>query len=76
MKCFCRITIFLVLAAFGAGMAGCSVSGGTTHKMPATLGQELIDLKKARDKGAVSDKEYGELREKLMESAGKKHWSE
>ena len=32
-----------------------------------TLGQELIDLKKAKDAGAISNQEYKELKIKLVE---------
>jgi uncharacterized membrane protein len=30
-----------------------------------TLGRELLDLKKAKDEGAISDQEYNEMKEKL-----------
>jgi hypothetical protein len=29
------------------------------------LGQELLDLKKAKDEGAISDQEYNEMKEKV-----------
>jgi len=29
------------------------------------LGQELLDLKKAKDEGVISDQEYNEMKEKL-----------
>jgi hypothetical protein len=31
-----------------------------------TVGQELTDLKKALDEGAVNEKEYMELKQKIM----------
>lgn len=31
-----------------------------------TVGQELIDLEKAREKGLLSDSEYSELREEIL----------
>jgi uncharacterized membrane protein len=43
-------------------------SGGKKIEQQPTLGQELLDLKKARDEGAISDQEYNEMKEKLKKS--------
>jgi hypothetical protein len=43
-------------------------TGGKKIEQQPTLGQELLDLKKARDEGAISDQEYGEMKEKLKKS--------
>ena len=43
-------------------------SGGKKIENKTTLGQQLIDLQKARDEGAISAQEYAELREKLKKS--------
>ncbi len=43
-------------------------SGGKKVENQATLGQQLLDLKKARDEKAISAQEYAELREKLKKS--------
>ena len=40
-------------------------SGGKKIEQQPTLGQELLDLKKAKDEGAISDQEYNEMKEKL-----------
>jgi hypothetical protein len=40
-------------------------SGGKKVNNQPTLGQQLVDLKKAQDEGAISNQEYAELREKL-----------
>jgi len=40
-------------------------SGEKKVKQQPTLGQELLDLKKARDEGAISDQEYDEMKETL-----------
>lgn len=32
-----------------------------------TVGQELMDLRKARDQGAISDREYSEMKRKILE---------
>ena len=43
-------------------------SGGKKIEQQPTLGQELLDLKKARDEGAISDQEYVEMKERLKNS--------
>jgi len=58
-----KILIGLVLAVF---LCGCVAGIGTeTTKLPS-VGQELIDLKKARDEGAINDEEYVDLKKKIM----------
>ena len=55
--------IVSVLAIF---LCGCVAGIGTdTVELPG-VGQELIDLKKARDQGAINDEEYVELKQKIM----------
>ena len=51
-------------------MVSCIAVGSEDKKVDnqATLGQQLIDLKKARDAGAISSKEYEELKEKLKKA--------
>ncbi|MDM8553702.1 SHOCT domain-containing protein [Desulfococcaceae bacterium HSG7] len=59
-----KILIVSVLAVF---LCGCVAGiGSDTIELPST-GQELIDLKKARDQGAINDEEYVELKQKIME---------
>jgi hypothetical protein len=43
-------------------------SGGKKVENKTTLGQQLIDLEKARNEGAISAQEYAELREKVKKS--------
>jgi len=63
------ISVLLVLTLITT-MASCIAvgSGGKKVENKTTLGQQLIDLQKARDKGAISKQEYAELREKLKKS--------
>lgn len=52
------------------GLAGCvSNNKGpmTTNLQRFTVGQELIDLKKAHDAGAVTDEEYEHVKSQLMD---------
>jgi hypothetical protein len=67
MKKMSRIILGLLL--FGATVSGCAIgSGGRTEINKPTLGQELIELKKAKDAGAISEQEYEEMKEKLKKS--------
>ena len=61
---------FLLVIALLSTMVSCIAvgSGGKKVENQATLGQQLIDLKNARDEGAVSNQEYADLREKLKKS--------
>lgn len=56
----------LVLAlALGA----CSIHGGSHENIhPPTLGQELMDLKRAYESGALDEQEYQHQRDRLIES--------
>jgi hypothetical protein len=66
MKKIGRIVLGLFL--LGATLSGCAIGSGTTKVTKQTLGQELIELKKAKDSGAISEQEYEELKEKLKKS--------
>ncbi len=53
-------------------LSGCSWSigggkkeGATVHQQ-ATRGQELMDLKKARDQGAISEDEYQKEKNRIL----------
>jgi hypothetical protein len=59
----------LAAGAVCAALAGC---GGTTEVVPPTvnvsIGQQLIDLKRARDAGALSQTEYERQKARLIDS--------
>ena len=59
-----------LLVAFTSAtlLTGCSwqVGGGSTTQ--PTVGQQLIDLQKAKDKGAITDSEYEAQKAKLLSS--------
>ena len=40
-------------------------TGGKKIEQQPTLSQELLDLKTAKDEGAISDQEYNEMKEQL-----------
>ena len=62
----CLIGTILISVLF----LGCGVKLGndTKQSVKPTLGQELTELKKAKDNGAISEQEYIELKEKLKKS--------
>jgi hypothetical protein len=61
---------FLLVIALLSTMVSCIAvgSGGKKVENQPTLGQQLIDLKNARDAGVVSNQEYADLSEKLKKS--------
>jgi hypothetical protein len=62
------VVIAAILSGFGGGCAW-SVGGGRagTAMTQPTKGQELVDLKKARDQHAITEEEYQQQRTKIME---------
>ncbi len=68
-----KITIpALVGLAAMVFLSGClyiQLGGGSTSKpqpQPPTVGQQLSDLKKAKDSGAITDAEYEAQKAKLL----------
>jgi len=64
------LSLFAILSA--PILAGCCCGGDKEAKVVTqpvsntTTGQELQDLKDAHDKGAITDKEYEEAKEKIL----------
>ncbi len=49
------------------GCIGLSIGSGTSSKpTSATIGQQLVDLQKAKDAGAITDAEYQAQKAKLL----------
>ncbi len=65
-----RIISMIVVLTLLTTMTSCIAvgSGGKKIENKTTLGQQLIDLQKARDEGAISAQEYAELREKVKKA--------
>ena len=55
------ISVTLALGGCGGGSTKTEVTNQST-----TTGQQLLDLKKAYDAGALSEKEYEKQREKIL----------
>jgi len=70
-----KIFVLSLLIVSGAGLAGCCGSpgeggkGGTAEVTVKkhTTGQELIDLQKAHENGAIDDEEYEKQKEAILE---------
>ncbi len=74
-----RMAAVLTGAALLAGVAGgcawsigekktqCCPKAAVAQPKSPTRGQELIDLKKAREQGAISEEEYQNQKKKLLE---------
>ena len=70
-----KIFILSLLIISGAGLTGCCGSpgeggkGGTAEVTVKkhTTGQELIDLQKAHESGAISDEEYEKQKEAILD---------
>jgi len=63
-----NVTLAALLAAM-AGLSGCGGGGAEVRATTTTVsqGQELQDLKKALDSGAINQQEYDRLRKKIIE---------
>ncbi len=61
----------IVLALFGVLALGVGSCGGGAEVQSsistATVGQQLLDLKKAYDSGAITKQEYEQQRKKILE---------
>lgn len=66
----------IALGLLAGVLSGCILAVGNTDvpkgRTFPTLGQELTDLKKARDANAISEEEYQAQRKKLMEERSRK----
>ena len=69
----------IAVVLLGAFLAGCCGGGTTVQPAPvtiapassATLGQQLIELQKAYESGAISEAEYKKLKQETMEKSSK-----
>ncbi len=55
-------------AALCAVVCGCSSTDVVQAPLEVTIGQQLIDLKKARDNGVLNASEYDNQRRRLIEN--------
>lgn len=70
---------FIGIVVLGALLGGCCGGGTTVQPAPvtiapassATVGQQLIELQKAYESGAITEAEYKKLKQETMDKAAK-----
>jgi hypothetical protein len=72
-----HINLFLSLGVLCGLLSGCVIAMGNRdlgkpRATQATLGQQLIDLKKARDADAMTEAEYEKEKQRLLQENNKK----
>ena len=60
-----KITQYLVATSLILALGGCVVGNSAKVYRP-TIGQELIDLNRAKEDGAISESEYTRCREDIL----------
>jgi len=61
-----HVAIVCLLALNLAVLPSCVAVGGTSNAPQPTLGQQLIDLKAALDKGAITQAEYDQQKANML----------
>ena len=62
-----RLPALLTMGAIASASVGCVAVGGAKHQEPPTLGKQLLDLRAARDAGAITECEYAAAKAKMLE---------
>lgn len=63
-----KIVTALAAAVLATTLAACGGGGATIETNPETTGQQLLDLQKAHEAGALTDKEYEKARKKVLKN--------
>jgi len=64
-----RTAILAAAVVASALVAGCGGADVKTTTTTISIGQQLIDLKTARDSGAISEQEYQRARKALVDKS-------
>jgi len=65
-KLFAPLLIGLCALTLLTGCLGLQLGNNTTHTQSPTMGQQLIDLQKAKDAGIITDAEFQAQKAKLL----------
>jgi len=65
MKQLCRV---LVIAALAVNLAACSSTDVVAPTMNVSIGKQLMDLKKAQESGAISQREWERQKAEIISS--------
>jgi PBP1b-binding outer membrane lipoprotein LpoB len=67
MKKLLPLAIITASAMLLTGCLSLQLGGGESHEVKSpTLGQQLVDLQKAKDSGAITDAEFQTQKAKLL----------
>ncbi len=61
-----RVLMIVILLGAGVLAGGCGSSTQVQQAPQSTLGQELLDLDKARKEGLITEEEYGKLKKDMI----------
>ena len=64
---FKQLMLALATVAFALALTGCSSTSETNVEQHETKGQQMMDLKEAYETGAITEEEYEELKERVMD---------
>lgn len=74
-----RAVSLAIVVALGMTLAGCCGGGGKTVVQDSaptietkSAGEQLMDLQKAHESGAINDKEYEKMRQAIIDKSEKK----
>lgn len=74
-----RVVSLAVMVALGTTLGGCCGGKETVVQQPApqnietkSAGEQLIDLQKAYESGAISEKEYNKMKQGIIDRTEKK----
>lgn len=72
-----RVAAAIVMLALVASLAGCCGGSKTVEKTPVnvqtqTTGDQLIDLQKAYQSGAIDEKQYNKMKQEIIDKSGGK----
>lgn len=57
----------LILVCLSAFLFGCGGGGATIEASSGTQGQQLTDLKKALDEGIITQEEFDDAKEEILD---------